>query len=89
MYGEKGVVKKAAGGLFTQIQFQMDNEGTVEVKTGQIILTGGNHGSTAAGWVVGGFGRWWDGLQCWFLHLGFGCGDVRFGFSHGWECSGG
>ena len=42
-----GTVKKAAGSLFTQIQFQMDNEGTVEVKTGQIILTGGNHGGTA------------------------------------------
>ncbi len=42
-----GVVKKAAGSLFTQIQFQMDNEGAFEVKTGQIILTGGNHGSTA------------------------------------------
>jgi RHS repeat-associated protein len=44
-----GTVKKASGSVFTQIQFQMDNEGTVEVKTGQIILTGGNHGGTAEG----------------------------------------
>jgi RHS repeat-associated protein len=44
-----GTVKKVAGSLFTQIQFQMDNEGAVEAKTGQIILTGGNHGGTAEG----------------------------------------
>src|ERR1700691_1840844 len=44
-----GTIKKSSGSLFTQIQFQMDNEGAVEVKTGQIILTGGNHESTAEG----------------------------------------
>lgn len=44
-----GTVKKTAGSLFTQIQFQIDNEGAVEAKTGQIILAGGNHGGTAQG----------------------------------------
>ena len=49
-----GTVRKAAGTEFTQIQFQIDNEGTVEATTGQIILSGGSHsGSTAAGsWLA-------------------------------------
>jgi RHS repeat-associated protein len=48
-----GTVKKASGGEFSQIQFQVDNEGTVDVETGQIIFTGGNHGGTAqeGSWV--------------------------------------
>ena len=43
-----GTVKKASGGEFSQIQFQVDNEGTVDVETGQIIFSGGSHGSNAA-----------------------------------------
>jgi YD repeat-containing protein len=54
-----GTVKKEAGSEFTQIQFQFDNEGTVEVGSGQIIFTGGSHGSNAAtgAWKSEGSGQ--------------------------------
>ncbi len=49
-----GTVRKTAGTEFTQIQFQIDNEGTVEATTGQIILSGGSHsgGSATGSWVA-------------------------------------
>ena len=43
-----GVVKKATGTGYTQIQFEFDNQGTVEVSTGQVIFTGGTHESTVS-----------------------------------------
>jgi RHS repeat-associated protein len=43
-----GVVKKTTGTGYTQIQFEFDNQGTVEVSTGQIIFTGGTHESTVS-----------------------------------------
>jgi len=41
-----GTVKKTAGGECTQIQWQIDNDGTIESKTGQIQITGGDHPGT-------------------------------------------
>jgi Ig domain of plant-specific actin-binding protein/Bacterial Ig-like domain len=38
-----GTVTKTAGSEYTQIQFQIENEGVVEDETGQIIFTGGSH----------------------------------------------
>ena len=51
-----GTIKKTAGGEFTQIQFQIDNEGTVDAKTGQIIFSGGTRSGTAASgtWMAEG-----------------------------------
>ncbi len=48
-----GTVRKTVGTVFTQIGWQIDNEGTVEAKTGQIIMSGGNHGTTeqSGSWV--------------------------------------
>jgi hypothetical protein len=51
-----GTVKKTSGSSYAQIQFQIDNEGTVEAKTGQIIMSGGNTGAAAAGAGGGGAG---------------------------------
>ena len=47
-----GTVRKATGDVFGQIAWQIDNEGTVEAKTGQLIVSGGNHGATEQA------GRW-------------------------------
>jgi len=43
-----GTLKKSVGSEYTGIQFQIDNEGTVEGETGQIVFQGGSHGSNAA-----------------------------------------
>ncbi len=43
-----GTVKKTSGGQFTQVQLEFDNQGTVEVGSGQLIFSGGSHGSNAA-----------------------------------------
>jgi sugar lactone lactonase YvrE len=43
-----GTINKTAGGEYTQIQFQIDNEGIVEDETGQIIFTGGGHNGEAS-----------------------------------------
>ncbi len=50
-----GVVKKAAGDEYTTIQFQIDNEGSVEVESGDVIFTGGGHGGGAedGSWLAG------------------------------------
>jgi RHS repeat-associated protein len=39
-----GTVKKTENSEYTQIQWQIDNEGTVESKSKQIQVTGGGHG---------------------------------------------
>ncbi|HEV3319323.1 MAG TPA: DUF6531 domain-containing protein [Solirubrobacteraceae bacterium] len=45
-----GTMRKAVGTEFTQIQFQITNEGKVEASTGQIIFSGGSHsGSMPSG----------------------------------------
>jgi len=41
-----GTVKKTANSEYTQIQWQIDNDGTVESKSNQIQITGGGHGGT-------------------------------------------
>jgi RHS repeat-associated protein len=53
-----GTVKKASGSRYTQIGFQIDNEGTVETVSGQIIFTGGSHVGDAANgaWLAGAGG---------------------------------
>ena len=49
-----GTVRKAAGTEFTQIQFQIVNEGIVEARTGQIIFSGGSHagGTPSGSWLA-------------------------------------
>jgi hypothetical protein len=53
-----GTVRKASGGEYTQIQFQIDNEGTVEAASDGIVASGGSHGSEAANgsWLSSGSG---------------------------------
>ncbi len=50
-----GTVKKSSGSQYTQIGFQMDNQGSVDVESGQVIFAGGSHGSDAASgsWLSG------------------------------------
>ena len=47
-----GTVKKTENSEYTQIQWQIDNQGTIESKSNQIQITGGGHGGGGPGWFV-------------------------------------
>ncbi len=65
-----GTIEKTSGNAYTQIQLPIDNEGVLQVASGQIILSGGSDGG-------GGGGGSWDSSGT--GQVSFNAGDYDLG----------